>query len=134
MRRVVHARPQSYMILSTAYMIWLFFISTTPLEGSGGWWFPQGFDKVLHMFMYGILAVLLLLAMGFMRRGRRERRQVCIAFSISFTYGVLMELCQFFLEHRTFSVADIAANGIGAAFALALFVWLHGRRRIPENR
>ncbi|MCP3930404.1 MAG: VanZ family protein [Bacteroidetes bacterium] len=81
-------------------------------------------DKFAHIFVYGVLAYLLL-------RGLSKKKTVTlivlgfVVFTSSL-YGVLMEIVQFsFFPHRYFEVFDIIANIIGSFAGVAIFKFIH---------
>jgi len=72
----------------------------------------QYFDKLLHLGMYGILAILIYLVLEEMNI--RKRYVLALAFAISFLYGIAMEIHQYFIPWRKADILDAMANGIGA--------------------
>ncbi len=85
-------------------------------------WLPA--DKLIHFFMYAILAGLLLQALQWRARARWGRVLGAIGFCIGF--GVLLEILQGAIppSGRAFSWGDIAANTGGVlAAGLLLGLW-----------
>lgn len=77
-----------------------------------------GFDKVVHFFIFGLIATLLF------RRLRiqfSEHRRWMIAFAGVVAFGVLDESLQFVNPNRTFDVYDWVADLSGAALALYVY-------------
>jgi VanZ family protein len=73
-------------------------------------------DKVVHFLLYGITAIL------FYKVLRLGLKQGYIFFPIALAslYGLLLEVVQHFVSYRSFSLADIIANILGAmVFVLA---------------
>jgi len=78
---------------------------------------PRGFaarDKIIHISEYGVLAVLVAVAL---REGFRWRRSTCawIAFAISLAVGALDEAYQCTVGGREADLWDFLADGVGAA-------------------
>jgi VanZ family protein len=84
-------------------------LSLIPLEVD----LSENRDKYAHFIAYGSMTFWF--AMLF--RGRA--RQLCIAIAFA-AMGVAIEFLQRMTGYRTFDVADMAANGIGAALGWAL--------------
>jgi hypothetical protein len=115
-----------------AGLIW--WSSSTPGDGSGWlsapWLDLPMLDKVAHALLFGVLAALLRLA------GASTRT----AFAAAVAWGAIDELHQAFVPARTPDLADLAADAVGAALALAAvrsFAPRGGRSRYadaPERR
>jgi hypothetical protein len=73
-------------------------------------------DKWVHAGTYAVLAGLLCYATG-----ARAVRAVLLAVVVVATYGLAIELVQATLPARSFELADVAANTVGAA--LATLAW-----------
>ncbi len=86
-------------------------------------------DKIVHFGMYGVLAMLVMWALG---AGITTKVSGIGVFIGCFFYGLLMEGLQSLLlpGDRYFSWGDTAANGLGALLGLAVFYLLIRRRRI----
>lgn len=77
--------------------------------------FP-GVDKLAHLGFYAVFCFL----WGMGLRQKSNLKNIPIIFSISF--GVLMEICQFYLSNgRSFELYDILANIIGSILGMILF-------------
>ncbi len=89
-------------------------------------------DKIVHFGMYGILAILVMWAMGAVVITRFSGGTV---FSGCFVYGTLMEALQmlFLPGDRYFSWGDMVANGLGACAGLMVFSLLIRVRRWREE-
>ena len=80
-------------------------------------------DKIVHFVLYGVTAVMLY---RILRARYSAKRSVLYSISASAFYGALLECVQFFLPYRSFSMADMAANTLGAAvFAGVYFSKYH---------
>lgn len=79
-------------------------------------WDFAGFDKLAHLVFYAIFSFLW--SMSY--RENREHKKFVLFFSVSF--GILMEICQFYLFNgRSFELYDILANIIGSFAGVILF-------------
>jgi VanZ family protein len=78
-----------------------------------------------HLFLYGMLAALLLIAF----RGRRRitLRSAILAVAIATAYGVSDEFHQSFVPGRSATVFDVVVNFLGAVMAVTT-VWMLQRR------
>lgn len=99
-------------------------LSLIPVEVDLG----EDSDKVAHFLAYGSLS--LWFGMIFTGRGRQLGIAVAIA-----ALGASLELLQGFTEYRSFEIADMIANAIGAALGWGLaqtplkngFAWVERR-------
>jgi len=102
-------------ILWTCITIWLSLISARTATSINILEFP-GVDKFAHLGFYAVFCFLW--SMGL--RQKSNLKNIPIIFSISF--GVLMEICQFYLSNgRSFELYDILANIIGSILGMILF-------------
>lgn len=86
-------------------------------------------DKLAHLCQYLVFAWLLVHAL---RLGRlRQREYLALAWMYATSYGLLLEVLQFFLPWRAASAADALMNALGAAAG----VWIGERwpTARPEN-
>ena len=74
---------------------------------------PKGGDKVAHFIAYGSLSFWF----GMLFAGRARQLGIAIAFA---AMGVAIEFLQGLTDYRTFEVADMVANAIGAALGWGL--------------
>lgn len=90
------------------------------------------YDKVVHALVFGLGTVLLCRALHD-RTPARSLRQIAF-YSVlgALGYGITDELHQARVPQRTAEVADVVADGVGAA--LAAWGWLHGAPRWPWLR
>jgi len=96
-------------ILLTLWWIAMFVVTSIPGDS-----LPTvdmiGFDKVVHASIYGILA--LLLAVALTKRGIEGFKRAALIVVIGLAYSIFDELHQPFVG-RTCSIYDIVANSIG---------------------
>lgn len=88
-------------------------------------------DKHLHAIAYGVLASLCLVGLTAARWRSITLGSVVAAFAVAVLYGISDEVHQSFVPGRTPDVADVVADAVGAALALAAaWAWaiLLGRR------
>jgi len=85
-------------------------------------------DKLAHFSVYAILSIL----MGYevyKRKGLLDLVGLGTIWSISFTYGLVLEIVQLmFLSDRSFEIPDIIANIIGSLMG-GLFVYVFYRKK-----
>jgi VanZ family protein len=90
----------------------------------------DGVDKVFHAGAYGVLALLLLLALP---AGGSRDRAALIAVALASVYGASDEFHQYFVPGRSCDVFDWLADSGGAALAVGAFrswrEWLVARAR-----
>src|SRR6266849_6678709 len=70
-------------------------------------------DKLAHFVAYGSLAFWF----GMLIEGRGRELRIAVAFALM---GVALEFLQGLTDYRTFEIADMVANAIGAAFGWGL--------------
>lgn len=73
----------------------------------------------LHLLAYGTLAMTIAYAIQHSRR--RTAHLLILVFVATVLYGTGIELVQYTLPARTFSLADILTNAVGAT--IAVFAW-----------
>lgn len=104
-----------YLFPVVLYMAIIFIASTTapPVIETFDIWQA---DKVLHLSAYFFLGFLwerALYAFLQVQIKKGYTRMILSGFFISFLYGFFIEICQYFIATRDFSIFDMAANGIG---------------------
>ena len=81
--------------------------------------FLQEFDLWLNALAYipmGLLACL------YFRRAHATKVAIVRAIAFSTAFSLTMELCQFFIPFRVANIADVVANGVGAAVGACAFI------------
>lgn len=115
-----------YWLPPVLYAGILYYLSSRPIPG----WVPQftASDKLVHFSAYFILGALFARAFLASRvlTAPGERRWTRGG-AAGLLYGVADEIHQSFVPGRTFSLWDMAADGLGA-FAGAYVVWVLARR------
>lgn len=105
-------------VLALAWMGTIFLLSSQP--GGQIEMGPPGFDKILHMGAYALLAMLILGALPLPPGGYRFG-QVLLAAVIAAGYGLTDEWHQFYVPGRSMDGWDLVADAAGALLgALAL--------------
>ncbi|MWV65253.1 VanZ family protein [Halorubrum sp. JWXQ-INN 858] len=106
------------VVLAVAGTILYYSILTPPGSGT----FRTGplglipFSDWLHFLAYGGLAATLAYALH--DSPRTDRQVLVLVFVVAFGYGAAIELLQATIPSRTFDVADMAVNALGAAIAV----------------
>jgi VanZ family protein len=77
-------------------------------------------DKLLHFAAYGGLAALCLRATCGGRLVGLSPRTLLLAWALATAYGATDEFHQRFVPHRSAELADLAADGAGAAVAVSV--------------
>ena len=116
-----------YWIPLLAWMGLIFALSAQPdLPRPPGLLLEKLFDKAAHVVTYGILAWLLLRALRL--RCSLSAALLIAVVALVVAYGIGDEYHQSFVPGRDASLADVAADGVGAALAMAAAAWLAHRR------
>lgn len=123
------------MLLWVPAVAWaslLFALSSQPVLPS-----PPGVDdKMAHALSYGLLGALCLV--GLSRGGWPgvTWRRALVAVGLAIAYGVTDEVHQAFVPGRSPDIADVVADGVGAAIAVGLMrasaILLRGRSVVPR--
>jgi VanZ family protein len=93
-------------------------------------WLP--YDKVFHAFVFGLGTMMLCRALHDQTPTRTSRQIALYSVLAALGYGITDELHQARVPQRTAEVADVVADGLGAA--LAAWGWLYGVSRWPWLR
>lgn len=88
--------------------------------GLGPW------DKLAHLFAYGVLGLLIARAMYI--NGIGNWREIAVVTMLATLYGVSDEFHQSFVPGRESSSGDLIADALGALLAACLLYWLRPRR------
>ena len=112
--------------LAVGFAALLFYLSSQSRLPSAG---IRGFDKLAHFAAFGVLAWLVARALS--RSGVGRTKAALLAALISTLYGGSDELHQRHTPGRSSDWADLAADGLGASAASAL--WAQTRRRRPDR-
>ncbi|PIE56774.1 MAG: hypothetical protein CSA34_02080 [Desulfobulbus propionicus] len=102
----------------------IFFLSHQPGDSFAQLPGFPGLDKLVHAGIYAVLAWASCLAHPDSSSGLRHGLQIT-AFCL--LYGISDEFHQAFVPHRSPSLLDLGADGLGASFAVVL--WHRWRRR-----
>lgn len=89
-----------------------------------GAWFEQiSFDKLIHTFLFGMLAVLWMLPVAFSPLPVQNKKHWFIKVAIATAiWGLAAELIQkYFIPMRSYDVVDLIANTLGAIIAFVYF-------------
>ncbi|WP_254863564.1 VanZ family protein [Halovivax gelatinilyticus] len=101
-------------------------ITTSVPTVPGADWIPIDVSDVRHLAAYATLAV----AVSWATRStiRSHVRLLVAAFALVVAVGVMIELLQSTLPHRTASVRDVGVNALGATIGLGGYTVLVGLR------
>ena len=109
---------RTYRILAVAWTILTLYLSLISARSASKFDLLDfvGFDKLAHLSFYTIFSFLWAMSL----RDINTNKNFVLFFSVSF--GILMEICQFYLFNgRSFELYDILANIIGSFFGVILF-------------
>ncbi len=118
-------KPLARVLPSLAWAGLLFWLSSQSTLPSAVFLF-DGIDKLFHAGAYGVLALLVWLALP---RGNERTRRVVLALALASAYGVSDEVHQHWVPGRTTDVFDWLADTSGAALAVAGLELVLRRRR-----
>jgi hypothetical protein len=99
------------LLLALAWMGTIFLLSSLP--GGKIEMGPPGFDKILHMGAYALLAMLILGAL-LLPPGGYRLGQALLAAVIAAVYGLTDEWHQFYVPGRSMDGWDMLADAVGA--------------------
>jgi VanZ family protein len=80
------------------------------------------FDKVLHFMGYALLGALFLRAFYSTSINRRLKLIFMLSILLSGLYGISDEIHQYFVPSRSADVMDVAADFVGAAWGVFLYM------------
>lgn len=109
---------RTYKILAIAWTILTLYLSLISARSASKFDLLDfvGFDKLAHLSFYTIFSFLWAMSL----RDTNTNKNFVLFFSVSF--GILMEICQFYLFNgRSFELYDILANIIGSFLGVILF-------------
>ena len=115
-----------------AWFILSFVLLTLPGSSlpSNDWLSGIGFDKYVHIGLFGILVFLF--CWGTWKRfpaDSRNTRRIISTGMLALAYGIAMEFVQRdFIPNRSFDVGDILADGMGALLGVVFSWWRFVRR------
>ncbi|MCT9097885.1 VanZ family protein [Haloarchaeobius sp. HME9146] len=112
-------------VLAWAGVVLVASVIDPPGSGGGGTAGLLAFDKVFHALGYATLAVLVARAV----RPRVLRSGLLVVTGVAL-FGFGVEVVQWPLPFRTFSLADAAVNGLGAMVGVAVWAgYTWGQKR-----
>ena len=112
-----------------AWAAWIFYLSSLTDPPVPSWILPEGSDKVLHGWEYGLLGLLCYRAFRRAAGSWAAERALGLAVLSATLYGLSDELHQAFVPERTADLFDLLADGIGAAAGAWGLCWFEGRTR-----
>ena len=98
--------------------------------------FPKYSDKIVHLFEYGIWAILFLLMLKQEDRINKLLGAFIAVLICGGILGVLDEIHQSFISGRSMDKYDFLADVIGMTFAIIIFLIFYKKPRyyIPERK
>lgn len=114
-------RANRFLLIAALWSVFLIFLSLQPAT-EVEIFLPFDFMASLaHAAVYFVLAALLCIALRFWKYSLISLS--LIAFVYATIWGIINELVQFYEPTRSPSIADVVSDSIGAALAIALFIW-----------
>jgi VanZ family protein len=98
-----------YWFFTIGYMGLIFYSSS--IAGNELPLLPHGFDKIIHISIYAILAFLSYISF---RKSGLNKYVLLLSFFFATLYGITNEFYQFYVPGRDASIGDIVANSCGA--------------------
>jgi VanZ family protein len=95
-------------------VLWFFIVLVLSVIPASGPKTDLPADKIAHFVLYGFSAILLF---RYLIRKTDSRSAFYKAVAFATIYGAAMEVVQYFLPYRSFSLGDMAANAAGAFLA-----------------
>jgi hypothetical protein len=104
-------------LLPIAYMGMIWLLSSYPSDAfvSTGWTYDRTFKEALHLVEFGILYLLVVLAL--LSWGKLNQKSNFHAAVFSFLYGLTDELHQYLVPSRSCSLLDLTKDLIGVTIA-----------------
>lgn len=102
-----------------AVMIYVVCIVRVPEPKVAGFLNIPGLDKIVHAVLYAVLS--LLIVRGAQRDKLPPLDLHLVVFGMCIVFGLMIEVTQMMTPYRAFELADVLADGVGAA--LGLFAW-----------
>ena len=92
---------------------------------------PNNFDKLGHISFHFGITTLWFLYFNYRKSNNQIIRKALLkAFLFSFTYGIIIEICQGVLtDSRTADIFDVMANTIGASLAVITILFITRTRK-----
>jgi VanZ family protein len=106
-------RKNYYLILALGWAIFIYFLMTRPLTGAESP-FP-GFDKLVHIFLFGILNYFL--SLGWLAKGKNIGLSLIACLTACMLYAVFLENLQNNIAGRFNSIYDTIAGTGGMLIA-----------------
>jgi VanZ family protein len=104
------------MVFLTLWFGFILIISVMPASGPKT---DLPADKIIHFVFYGMTAIFLF---RYFEKKATANRTFYVSVAIAGMYGAAMEVLQYFLPYRSFSLADMAANTLGAFSGCVLYM------------
>ncbi len=90
-------------------------------------------DLVVHFIMYSVMGALFFIEFRKSRVSALNRTPALLAVALAALYGFAMEVAQYYIPGRHFSLADAAANSLGALAAVILMDQLTKMRQPADS-
>lgn len=102
------------------YAVGIFVVSSITVPADSVPIFPHS-DKIFHALIYSLLSFLILRALYVSKPNRPALFLKITSFTAAFSYGIMIEVYQYFLPARTMEIMDVFSNGLGALVGILFF-------------
>lgn len=126
----MNSRLYLFRALTVAWMALIFFLSSRSDVPAPDLLWQQ--DKVFHLFLFGVLG--LLLAFSFTPPAVATWRRVLLVTALVTAYGIMDEMHQFFVPGRDASIWDVLADVFGGFLAATILFWRAAARNLHAAR
>ena len=99
-------------------VIWSFLVLAVSVMPVSGPKTDLPVDKIAHFTLYGLTSILLF---RYFISKTSSGNAFLKAVAVASIYGAAMEVVQYFLPYRSFSLGDMAANAAGAFLACLIY-------------
>ena len=114
-----------YHIPVIIYAIGIFVVSSVSIPSDILPAFPHT-DKFFHVLIYCLFAFLISRTLHISKPEGAKFLLKITSFTAAFSYGIIIEIYQFFLPARTMELMDIFSNGLGALAGVLFFSKIEG--------
>ncbi len=90
-------------------------------------------DLVVHFILYFVTGALFFVVFRESRFSALNRAPALLSIALAAAYGFVMEVAQYYVPGRSYSLADAAANTLGATAAVILMVQITNRRQPADS-
>lgn len=124
-------RTRSYSRTLSAWLFIVFMLSIFPSRYIPGIKIAFS-DLAVHFVLYAVTGSMFFIVFKMSRFSVLKTHPALMAILLAALYGLGMEVAQIFSPGRTFSLWDVAANTIGAIFAVSILAISTRKTKFPR--